>query len=172
MEKFKTKKVSPPELVSEAEAIPLQPLLPLSAAERARVMTQARTLLHGIDQNADGVISEADLQNTLHEPMAAILLGIRQQLSTHNEQTFPWLAKQSQMIENITLFSRDQLIDALQNNEELSGLSRQDIDTVITDALPGGVHTITLAQECQTHRELPCLPVGDRVMVHLHGPAI
>lgn len=174
MEKEKSIDVPPIEFIPDGEGmlVPATPAQPLTAAQHARTMTAARVILHAIDADSDGVITEPDVAEIMHTPMAAILVETRQELKNYNAQVLPWLSQQSTMLPNIVLFSREQLVDALATNEQLQGLSPKDLDQAITDALPGGVKTITLADECRTHRELPCLPVGERVLVHLSGPAI
>lgn len=145
---------------------------PLPAAERARAITAARVVLHQLDTDADGRLSGEEAGRLSHGAVALIVAEARQSLRAYNAQVYPWMARQSSVIDDVPLFNRDMLITALRGNDTLGRLTREDLDRTITEALPGGVGNVTLAQECREHPELPCLPVGRRVSIHLDGPTI
>lgn len=151
-------------------AEPQPPELPPAA--RARAMTVARVVLHRLDANADGRVSGEEAGSLTHLTTAQIVAGVRVDLRNFNAQVPPWLRRDSQVIDDTVVFNRDALVTAMRNHPELGRLRRQDIDQAIAEALPYGVDSVTLAQECRNHPELPCLPAGRRVAVHLDGPTI
>lgn len=149
---------------------PQPPALPPAA--HARAMTAARLVLHALDSNADGRLTGEEAGSLTHLNTAQIVAQTRAELRAHNAGIYPWLARDSEVIDDAVVLNSDLLVTAMRNNTDLGQLRRQDLHQAIREALPYGVDTVTLSQECRNHPELPCLPAGNRVMVHLDGPTI
>ena len=145
----------------------------LPPAQLARAMTAARLVLHGMDTNADGRIDQNDAIDAITQRATnEYTRDVQRLLELSNRQRFPWMREDSVVLDNQPLFDRNSLVEVLHMNPALRGLRRHELDQAITEALPGGVATITLADECRDHPELPCLPLRDRVLVHRDGPTI